>query len=70
MSTTSISVMYGITAKVRPPRAVYLHFPLGSVTGAAFDASTQRQTVEAALAALLEMKTPGEIKKLSIIWQE
>lgn len=56
--------MRGITNKVKPPRAVYVRFPLGSVTGSSFDIQTQTQVLEAALTSLETMKEPGQIIKL------
>lgn len=70
LSTISISLMQGITAKVSPPRTVYVHFPLGRVTGKAFDTETQEQVLKATLNALVDIQVPGEIRKLPFTWKE
>lgn len=69
MTTISITVMEGITSKVNPPRAVYVPFPLGQVTGKAFDKETQTAVIKEALKAVEAIKNPGEIKKLSFKWE-
>lgn len=70
LSTISISLMQGITAKVSPPRSVYVHFPLGRVTGKAFDTETQEKVLKATLNALVDIQVPGEIRKLPFTWKE
>ena len=69
LSTVSISVMQGISGKVKPPRTVYVPFPLGRVTGKAFDVKTQKSVVKASLEAFKEIQNPGEIKKLPFKWE-
>jgi hypothetical protein len=68
ISTVSITLMYEITAKVQVPRAIYVPFPLGRVTGRAHDINMQTQVVTRALQTLEESTSPGEIKKLSLTY--
>jgi len=70
LSTISISLMQGLTAKVSPPRSVYVRFPLGRVLGKAFDTETQLQVLKATLNALVDIQNPGKIKKLPFTWKE
>lgn len=69
LSTITITLMQGISSKVRPPRAVLVRFPLGRVTGATFDLETQKEVVKSALQALKEIQTPGEIEELPFKWK-
>ncbi|MBS4032534.1 MAG: hypothetical protein KGZ63_14095 [Clostridiales bacterium] len=64
--TVSITLMQGLTAKIRVPRAVHVNFPLGRVTGKAFDVETQTRVVTMALQALQDIESPGSIKKLPV----
>ena len=48
--TCSVTVLPEITAKVGPPRALAVDYPLGYPLGAPGDAALQRRIVEAALA--------------------
>ena len=55
---------------MKPPRAVFLDFPLGHTTGKPNDPSLQRDILLQALDAFTTLKTPGEIKTLSYKWDE
>lgn len=50
--TVSASVCKELTAKVRPPRALFVDRPFGYPLGAPDDAGLQRQIIRAALALL------------------
>ena len=60
---------WDITHAVAPPRAVFVHHPLGHQTGAPGDAEGQRTLVRAALEAGLAIRRPGEIVELPQRWQ-
>ncbi len=59
-----------ITQAVKPPRAVFLNFPLGHQTGKPHDRELQRAIVSAALRAFETITTPGEIVRLPYIWDQ
>jgi D-proline reductase (dithiol) PrdB len=66
--TTTVSAARDITAAVKPPRAVFVNFPLGHTTGAPLDAPLQTAIVRAALDRLVEAKEPGVILDLPCVW--
>ncbi len=57
-----------ITQSVKPPRAVFLNFPLGHQTGRPDDPGIQRQIVRDAMRAFESISTPGEIVRLPYLW--
>ena len=65
-----MSSAYSITAAVRPPRAVYLDFPLGHTAGRAHDPTQQRRVLRDTLDALAAIDTPGTIRRLPYRWAE
>lgn len=60
IATTSVSLLREITEKMRPPRALFVPFPLGYPLGAPHDAELQRRVIAQAL-SLLEREGPGPI---------
>jgi hypothetical protein len=52
MATTSVSTLREVTSKVRPPRALFVPFPLGYPLGRAGDADFQTRILCAAFALL------------------
>lgn len=66
--TTTVTSARDITASVKPPRAVFVNFPLGHTAGIPFDKGMQTGIVKAALNALHEIKEPGAIIDLPCIW--
>ena len=65
-----MSSAYSITAAVRPPRAVYLDFPLGHTAGKPHDPALQRKVLRDALDALATVDVPGTIRRLPYPWSE
>jgi hypothetical protein len=61
-----MSVGRDITAQVRPPRAVFLDYPMGNEIGRPHDVAEQRRIVRAAFDALPRMKEPGTIVDLGM----
>ena len=57
IATTSITLLREITAKVGPPRALFVDRPLGYPLGEPHDANLQREILQEAL-ALLERTSP------------
>ena len=65
-----MSSAYSITAAVRPPRAVYLDFPLGHTAGKPHDEALQRRILRDTLDALVTIDTPGTVRWLPYRWSE
>lgn len=57
-----------ITQAVKPPRAVFLNFPLGHQTGKPNDAELQHRIVLDAMRAFETIDKPGTIVKLPYVW--
>ena len=52
----------------KPPRAVFVDYPLGHSAGKPFDESDQRGVVGAALRALETIRQPGTVESLPNVW--
>jgi hypothetical protein len=61
---------WDITAAVRPPRAAYVHYPLGHQTGAPGDSEGQKAIVRAALETGAAIQRMGECVCLPFRWEE
>ena len=59
-----------ITRAVKPPRSVFVNFPLGHQTGKPNQPELQRNIVRDALRALETIVTPGDIVSLPYVWDE
>ena len=59
-----------ITQAVKPPRSVFVNFPLGHQTGKPHQPELQRSIVQDAFRALETIATPGEIITLPYVWDE
>jgi len=59
---------FDITQSVKPPRAVFVNFPLGHQTGRPNDPGIQRLIVRDAMRAFETISTPGEIVQLPYVW--
>ena len=57
-------------ALVKPPRAVFVDFPLGRQCGKPDDAPLQMNILKDALQALATLPTPGELIDLPYEWGE
>lgn len=57
-----------ITQAVKPPRAVFVNFPLGHQTGRPDDADIQRRIVRDAMRAFETIARAGEIVELPYVW--
>ena len=68
--TVSMTSAWDITAAVAPPRAVYVHHPLGNQFGAPGDRETQRAVTRAVLASGVAIQRPGEIVQLPFRWDD
>ena len=68
--TISVSSARDITESVKPPRSVFLNFPLGHTTGKPFHRDLQMKIIKDAFDALKSIKEPGTIVDLPYQWQE
>ncbi len=57
-----------ITQAVKPPRAVFLNFPLGHQTGKPHQPELQLQIVRDAMTAFAAIDRPGAIVELPYVW--
>lgn len=67
--TVTLSSALDITEKVRPPRTVFINYPLGHTAGKPNDAIEQRHILLEALSMLAEGEA-GAIKKLDLAWDD
>lgn len=58
ITTTSISLLREVTEIIRPPRALFVPFPLGYPLGAPHDAALQHRVIAAALRLLDRKDVP------------
>ena len=68
--TISLSSARDVTEMVKPPRSVFVNFPLGPPTGKPFDHELQMKIIKDAFSALKSIKAPGAIIDLPYRWQE
>jgi D-proline reductase (dithiol) PrdB len=70
LQTVYIGLMLDIVQRIRPPRAVFLDFPLGHPVGKPFDRQLQLSILRDALAFLETARPPADLLKLSYGWGE
>lgn len=66
--TLIIASALDITRRGRPPRAVFVDYPLGHTTGKPFDRDDQLGILRAALKAFDEIEAPETIRDLGLAW--
>lgn len=66
--TLCISSAWDITFAVRPPRAVFINFPLNHQTGKPNDPALQRRILLDAFRAFETLWAPGQILCLPYVW--
>lgn len=66
--TLSLSSAWDITYEVRPPRSVFVNFPLNHQTGKANDPALQRRILLDALRAFETLWEPGQMLCLPYVW--
>ena len=52
----------------RPPRALFIDYPLGHSVGPPFDTEIQTRIVRTGLACLTDIQTAGEIRHMDLVW--
>ncbi len=70
ISTTGITIVRHFTEEVRPPRAVFLPWPMGHPLGGVGNAWEQRMVLKRTLLTLEEIKDPPVIVDLPFKWGE
>src|SRR5437667_9948835 len=68
--TVSLSSALDITVLVKPPRAVFVNYPLGNPCGKPFDKAYQRDILVSALRCLETTTVPGRLLQLPYRWRE
>ena len=68
--TVVVSTGRDLSAQVRPPRTVFVNFPMGNSFGKPFEKALQRRILLDVLHALESVKTGGEIIDLPYEWGE
>ena len=61
---------YDILATCKPPRAVFLDYPLGNTSGRPFAPDEQYAITRSAVEALNGIREPGTILPLNRVWSE
>lgn len=67
--TVSISLVKEITEQVRPPRAVYLNWPLGHPMGEPGNRAQQHRVLLDALSMLETARAPGTLIEPGYRWR-
>lgn len=65
-----MTVARDITRQVRPPRAVFLDYPMGNAAGRPEEVAEQRRVVRGAFEALADMHEPGTIVDLGMTLED
>ncbi len=68
--TVVVSTGRDLSAQVRPPRTVFVNFPMGNTFGRAFDTRLQRAILLDALHALESVEQGGAMIDLRYEWGE
>ena len=68
ISTIAMSSALDITQAVKPPRSVFVNFPLGHQGGKPNQPELQRAILLDAFNALETLTTPGQIVTLPYVW--
>ena len=61
IATIGLSLLRGVSEKVRPPRTLWVPFPHGYPLGAPHDPELQRRVLRAALTVLVDAIEPGAV---------
>jgi D-proline reductase (dithiol) PrdB len=70
ITTVCISTGRDLTAQVRPPRSIFVNFPMGNAFGKPFDRDMQLAVLRAALALALTAREGGVLVDLPYEWPE
>ena len=70
IATVCLSTGRDLTWQVRPPRSLFVNFPMGNAFGRPFDVEMQRAILRACLEMAESCRTPGELIDLPYVWPE
>lgn len=59
-----------LTQQVRPPRSLFVNFPMGNAFGAPFDTDMQMAILRAVLGFAMSARTPGQLVDLPFVWPQ
>lgn len=68
--TVLVSTGRDLTAQVRPPRSLFVNFPMGNPFGRPFDTAMQRRILREALRLAETATEPGTLVELPCDWGE
>jgi len=69
ISTACIVMRREVAQNVKPPRTLFVRFPLGAPCGPANDAETHRTVIRQALDVLATAQEPGTIVDSPLQWK-
>lgn len=70
VSTVYVGSVRDMMAQVKPPRPVFVNFPLGHQCGKPFDRELQMGIIKGALGTVATLEEPGQITDLPYEWGE
>lgn len=70
ISTVCISTGRDLTEQVKPPRSLFVNFPMGNAFGKPFDQEMQSAVLRAALELAGSATEPGVLVDLPYVWPE
>ena len=68
--TVCVGMSRDILENVKPPRALFVHFPFGAPLGPASSLVTQEAVIAAALSLLVDASQPGTLREADIEWPD
>jgi D-proline reductase (dithiol) PrdB len=70
ISTVCISTGRDLTEQVKPPRSLFVNFPMGNAFGKPFDRQMQSAVLRAVLDLVASATEPGVLVDLPYVWPE
>jgi len=70
IATVCVSTGRDLTEQIRPPRSLFVNFPMGNAFGAPFDVTMQMAILRAALELAETATEPGVLVDLPYVWPE
>ena len=70
IATVCLSTGRDLTAQVKPPRSLFVNFPMGNNFGGAADTQTQTRVLRRALAMIHGVTKAGTLEDWPEVWPE
>lgn len=70
VTTVCISTGRDLTVQVKPPRSLFVNFPMGNAFGKPFDTAMQMTVLRSALALVESCSVPGLLVDAPMQWPE